>query len=498
MTTPKIIGAIDLGASSGRVIAGVFGAGAGSAGAGAAGLELHEIARFPNGPVERHGKLFWDFDALLKAIVEGVAKLGQFAQELGAPVISIGIDTWAVDYGLIGTDGQLLAQPRHYRDARNVIGAELVHQTLPQEQLYQINGLQYQPFNTLYQLTAEKHQDPSLFAQAKTVLLMPDLIAYLLTGVARAEITNASTTGMLDVRHQVWNQQLLYQLRLDDSLLPPLIKPGEAYGPLIETLRTSPALAATNVIAVGSHDTASAVAAVPKLAAGGAYLSSGTWSLIGVELASPVLTEASYRANFTNELGVNFKVRYLKNLTGLWLLQECVRVWDSRGHNINLAELVGTAANQTVTARINVNDPEFAPPGDMPARIQAHCKRSGQQVPQTPGQIARVILDSLADSYAEAIEQIQTLTGAKVTQLNIVGGGTQNQLLNQLAANATGLTVVAGPVEATAIGNLVTQAAAAGIVPADLASQRAFIAASFEPETYQPQLTPTTPKAVLL
>ncbi len=466
MNTPDIFGAIDLGASSGRVIAGEF---------GEHGLRLHEVARFPNGPVQQGSALYWDFDTLFAAIKSGLKALGDFALEKGTKVQSIGIDTWAVDYGLIDNEGKLLATPRHYRDERNLLGASVVHETVAQDELYKVNGLQYQPFNTLYQLTAEQLQNPELMQNASKVLLIPDLIAFLLTGAERAEVTNASTTGLLDVLTHEWNLGLAHKLGLRADLLPELIHPGEEYGNLIGIQHA--ALSETKVVAVASHDTASAILAVPKLNAEGAYLSSGTWSLVGAELKPPVLSDFSRQANFTNELGVNNTVRYLKNLSGLWLLQQCQETWK-----LNIDELLEGAKHTATAARIDVNDPEFVAPGDMASRIQVHVSRRGQEPPQTPAEITRCILESLADAYADAIKQLEELTGRSIKQLNIVGGGSQNHLLNQLAADRCGIPVVAGPVEATAIGNLVAQAGK----QFTLEQQRAFVADNFAPITFQP------------
>ena len=459
----EILGAIDLGASSGRVIAGVL---------SESELQLHEIARFPNGPVAEGEKLYWDFDALWGAIKVGLNKLGDFAAKRNSKVKSIGIDTWAVDYGLVDSSGNLVATPRHYRDERNLLGASVAHETVSQSDLYKQNGLQFQPFNTLYQLTAEQLQNPDLLDKAQTILLMPDLIAFLLTGSRRAEVTNASTTGLLDVHTHKWNLELCKKLGINPSLLPDLIKPGESYG-LLQGF-DNPALQDTEVLAVASHDTASAVLAVPMLDEQGAYLSSGTWSLIGAELNSPILSDLAAQANFTNELGINNTTRFLKNLSGLWLLQESMRTWG-----LKVEEVLEGAKYESTDARIDVNDPEFAAPGDMPARIQVHVTRRGQQAPQTPAAITRCILESLADAYASAVQELESITGRKITKLNIVGGGSQNELLNQLAANRCGIPVLAGPVEATAIGNLMAQT--------DIVNKRAFIAKSFEPKMFKPK-----------
>ncbi len=459
----EILGAIDLGASSGRVIAGVL---------SDAGLELHEVARFPNGPVTKGNQLYWDFDALMSAIREGLGKLGDFAVARGTTVKSIGIDTWAVDYGLVDAEGNLVAPPRHYRDERNLLGASVVHETISQAELYQENGLQYQPFNTLYQLTAEQLQNPELLQKATSVLLMPDLIAFLLTRVRRAEVTNASTTGLLGVKSRAWNTSLCNQLDIAISLLPELIQPGENYGPLVGF--ENDGLRGTLVKAVASHDTASAVLAVPMLDENGAYLSSGTWSLIGSELQTPILSDASAQANYTNELGFNKTIRFLKNLSGLWLLQESLRTWG-----LKVEDVLEGAKYEITAARIDVTDPEFAAPGDMPSRIQVHVTRRGQIAPQTPAQITRCILESLADAYAAAIRELEELTGRTISQLNIVGGGSQNELLNQLAADRCGIPVLAGPVEATAIGNLMAQT--------EIADKREFIAKTFQPKLFRPK-----------
>ncbi|MEY4018730.1 MAG: hypothetical protein RLZZ590_30 [Actinomycetota bacterium] len=467
-----VFAAIDLGASSGRIVAGVF---------EGKSLELNEVARFRNGPIEVGGELHWDFDRVYQSILEGLIALGDFAASRGQKVVSIGIDTWAVDYGLIGEDGKLLATPRHYRDERNLLGADAVHALIEQSALYAINGLQFQPFNTVYQLAAEQLQRPDLFAKTKTLLLMPDLIGYLLTGVSRSESTNASTTGLIDVKTGTWSRDLLAGLGLGTNILPELIEPGEILGKLLPAQVSHPALEET-------------VVAVPKLHQGGAYLSSGTWSLIGVELDQPVLNEASARANFTNERGVNSSIRFLKNLAGLWLLQESQRTWAEQGYEPSINDLLADAAKVETSARIDVTDPEFSAPNDMPFRIQNAVARTGGKVPQTPAQITRCILESLADGYLVAIEELKEITGRAVDQLNIVGGGSQNALLNQLAADRTGIRVVAGPVEATAIGNLIVQASAHGVVSADLAKQREFIAQSFKPQTFHPNTTQRSEK----
>lgn len=449
-------------------------------------VELIEISRFANTPVEKDGALFWNWDLLLEEIKAGLLKLAEFAAARGTKVSSIGIDSWAVDYALLDQNGQLLAMPRHYRDARNALGVAAVHDLVSQEKLFQENGLQFLPFNTLYQLAAEQLQNPELFSRARTLLLIPDLIAYVLCGEIRAEVTNASTTGLLSVSTRTWNAGLSNQLGIPAGILPKLIQPGEVYGTLNNPAVSHEALVGTKIIAVASHDTASAVLAVPKLEADGAYLSSGTWSLIGIESDVPILSQSASKANFTNELGVNSKTRFLKNISGLWLIQECIRTWNESGQNLTVEQLIAEADSITTQARIDVNDPEFTSPGNMPSRIQAHVARTGGVPPQTPAEIARCIFESLASAYAGALAEIEALTGNKILGLNIVGGGSQNSLLSQLAADYCGIEVAAGPVEATAIGNLTLQAASAGLLTNSSSAIREFVALNFPVSRFIP------------
>lgn len=449
-------------------------------------VELVEISRFDNTPVEKDGALFWNWDLLLAEIKAGLLKLADFAAARGARVSSIGIDSWAVDYALLDQNGQLLAMPRHYRDARNALGVAAVHDLVTQEKLFEQNGLQFLPFNTLYQLTAEQLQDPELFSRAKTILLIPDLIAYVLCGKLRAEVTNASTTGLLNVSTHTWNEDLSKLLGIPAGILPKLIQPGEVYGTLNNPDVSHEALVGTEIIAVASHDTASAVLAVPKLDADGAYLSSGTWSLIGIESDTPILSQSASKANFTNELGVNSMTRFLKNISGLWLIQECIRTWNESGQHLSVEQLIAEADGVTTQARVDVNDPEFTAPGNMPSRIQAHVARNGGIPPQTPAEITRCIFESLATAYAGVLAELESVTGRKILRLNIVGGGSQNSLLSQLAADYCGIEVVSGPVEATAIGNLTLQAAKAGLLTNSSSAIREFVALNFPVSRFSP------------
>ncbi|MGV9869389.1 rhamnulokinase, partial [Rhodococcus koreensis] len=392
------------------------------------------------------------------------------ALAVGFPEVeSIGIDTWAVDYGLLDADGNLLAEPISYRDDRTDAVIDTVHERIDPQALYGINGLQYLPFNTVYQLVAE--QESALWDRAAHIVLLPDLLAYWLTGELRTEATNASTTGLLDVRTGTWSRELLTRLDIPRSLLPPLQQPGEQRGILRPELADSTGLSrSTAVTTVGSHDTASAVAAIPATNHQFAYISSGTWSLAGVELAAPVLTEQARQAKFTNEGGVDRRTRFLRNVGGLWLLQESLRTWTDEGRNPELNALLAEAATLPAGGpEIDIDDTEFIRPGDMPTRI---CTAAGLPSSTSPAKVVRCILDSLATAYRDTIRQAVALTGATVEVIHIVGGGSQNALLCQLTADRSCLPVTAGPVEATALGNVLVQARAGGAAPETLEEMR--------------------------
>lgn len=470
----NVFGAIDIGASSGRVIAGWLDDGR---------LHLDVVHRFPNGATQSDGHLRWNLTGLYAQVLIGLRRLA--TRHPG--VTSLGIDTWAVDYGLLDAEGRLLAEPVAYRDGRTEAVVDEVHARLDPARLYAINGLQFLPFNTLYQLAAE--QQGPLWRRARSILLLPDLLAFWLTGEQRTEITNASTTGLLDAGSRSWSGEVLDALSIPVDLLSPLIEPGEVVG----TLR--PAVAAevglgedVRIIAVGSHDTASAVVGVPAVDRPYAYVSSGTWSLVGVELEKAMLTEASREANFTNEGGVDGRVRFLRNEGGLWLLQESLRVWGDAGEPVDqdtlLAEAAGLEPGGPV---VDVDRPEFIPPGDMPARIRAACVDSGQPAPESRAALVRCILDSLAAAYARTVGEAADLAGYPVETIHIVGGGCQNELLCQLTADLGGLPVLAGPVEATAVGNLVVQARAAGVLNGSLEQLRAAVLRSYPPIAYEPR-----------
>ncbi|MFD3924719.1 rhamnulokinase family protein [Streptomyces sp. NPDC058614] len=456
--------AVDLGASSGRVMVGRVGPDS---------LDLTEAHRFRNRPVRVPEGLRWDILALYAGVLDGLRAAGR--------VDSVGIDSWAVDYGLLDADGALLGNPVHYRDARTEGVAEKVWASVPAPDLYAATGLQYAPFNTLYQLAAARSS--AQLASAERLLLIPDLLAYWLTGEAGTELTNASTTQLIDPRTRDWSYDLAAKLGIDLRLFAPLRSPGDPAGFLRpEVLEETGLTGPVPVTAVGSHDTASAVAAVPATGEHFAYICTGTWSLAGLELDAPVLTEASRAANFTNELGLDGTVRYLRNIMGLWLLQECLREWGEP----DLTALLREAAEVTpLRSLVDAGDAAFLAPGRMPSRIADACRESGQAVPGSPAEVTRCILDSLALAHRRAVTEAQALADHPVDVVHIVGGGARNALLCQLTADACGLPVVAGPAEAAALGNVLVQARAHGLV-GDRTSMRRLLARTQPLRRYEP------------
>ncbi|MER5521550.1 rhamnulokinase family protein [Streptomyces sp. NPDC002763] len=465
MTGPGSYAAVDLGASSGRVMVGRVGRDS---------LELAEAHRFANRPVRVPEGLRWDVLALYAGVLEGLRAAGR--------VDSVGLDSWAVDYGLLDADGSLLGNPVHYRDARTEGIAEKVWATLPAAELYARTGLQYAPFNTLYQLVAARSS--AQFARAERLLLIPDLLSYWLTGEQGTELTNASTTQLIDPRTRDWSSEVAERAGIDLGLFAPLRRPGDPAGVLRpEVLEETGLAGPVPVTAVGSHDTASAVAAVPAVGERFAYICTGTWSLAGLELAAPVLTEESRAANFTNELGLDGTVRYLRNIMGLWLLQESVRAWGDPDLGGLLREAADVPALRSV---VDAGDAQFLAPGRMPERIAEACRASGQPVPRTPGEITRCVLDSLALAHRRAVTDAQRLADHPVDSVYVVGGGTRNALLCQLTADACGLPVVAGPTEAAALGNVLVQARAHGLV-GDLADIRRLVTRTQPLTRYAPR-----------
>jgi rhamnulokinase len=472
--------ALDLGASSGRVMVADVGPGE---------LRLAEVRRFPHEPVLVPGppdgapSLHWD---VLQLWAESVAGLREAARRFSG-IAGIGVDTWAVDYGLLDATGRLLGNPYSYRDTRT--GADVVdrvHQRLPPERLYELNGLQHLPFTTLYQLSAAAGTPP--LAAARSLLLLPDLLAHWLGAPPGTEITNASTTGLLSVHAPVWDGELLAASGVAAHLLAPLRHPGEVIGTLRPELAATTGLpAGTRITAVGSHDTASAVVGVPAEHERFAYIACGTWGLVGVELAGPVLSEAGRKANFTNERGVDGTIRYLRNVMGLWLLQESMRSWKRAGGAPDLAALLAEAARRPDGGPvIDVDDPVFLPPGDMPARIAAAVRALGRSEPGSEAAVVRCILDSLAAAFARTVHEAAELSGHQVDVVHLVGGGALNDLLCRLTARACALPVLAGPVEATALGNVLVQARSAGVLSGGLSDLRALVRATHELKRYEP------------
>jgi rhamnulokinase len=467
------VAAVDLGATSGRVVLGHVRADE---------VRLTPVARFANRPVRTPDGLHWSVLELYRDAVEGLAAAAHTAPELA----SIGIDSWACDYALL-RGGQMLGTPYSYRDERNLAAVDVVHAVVGPAELYQRNGLQHLPFNTLFQLTADRRR--GLLDLADTLLMVPDLLAYWLTGRAAAERTNASTTGLLNVATGAWDVELATRLAIPARILGPLVEPGTDLGALVPSARRGTGPTRARVTAVGSHDTASAVVAIPSTDPDVAYISCGTWSLVGVEVERPVLSEAGRQAGFTNEGGVDGRVRYLHNVMGLWLLSESVREWERDGSRIDLDALLAQAAEAGPTPRFDADDRAFLAPGDMPARIAGWLTDHGLSVPGTRPALVRCILASLAAAYARTVRAAGELSGRKIGAVHLVGGGSQNALLCQLTADAVELPVLAGPVEATALGNVLVQARAFGLVAGSLETLRTLVVSNFPIVRYEPRTT---------
>ncbi len=465
-TAGVTVAAVDLGASSGRVVRARVGS--------EDGLRLEEVHRFANGPVRVRGTLHWDVVGLYREILTGLRAAGH--------VDGIGVDTWGVDYGLLDANGALLGTPVHHRDDRTAGVAERVHELVSATELYVRTGLQELPFTTIYQLVAAA--GTCQLAAARRLLLIPDLLTSWLTGEDGAELTNASTTGLLAADGRDWDRDLARRVGIDPGLLPPLRAPGSVVGPLDPAVAADTGLdPATPVLAVGSHDTASAVVGVPATGERFAYVSCGTWSLVGVELDAPVLTEASRAANFSNERGVDGTVRYLRNVMGLWLLQESLRAWGSPPLEPLLRE---AETHDGPAVVVDAADEAFLAPDTMPDRVAAAVAALGQPVPESRAGIVRCVLDSLALAHRRTVREAVALSGRGVDAVHVVGGGARNRLLCRLTADACGVPVIAGPLEATATGNVLVQARALGALEGDLAGVRAFLAEQVTTETFEP------------
>ena len=480
--------ALDLGAESGRGLLGRF---------DGERLEMEEVHRFPNGPVRLFDTLHWDlprlFDEVKTAIRKGAAGAGQLD--------GIGVDTWGVDFGLVGRGDTLLGNAVNYRDARTNGMLEAALERVSRERIYEISGLQFLPFNTVYQLLALATSRSPLLEVTESLLLMPDLFGWLLTGRRVCERTNASTTQLLDARKGVWSDELCTALGLPRTILPELIEAGTTLGTLRPSVAEELGISrAFDVIVPGTHDTASAVVAVPAVAGSRnltasptapdwCYLSSGTWSLLGVEVPRPVITAETMEFNFTNEGGVAGTTRLLKNIMGLWLVQECRRNWAGAGRELSYDELTARAqAAPPFAALVDPDDATFLSHGDMPARLAAYCARTGQTLPKDEGAIVRCCLESLALKYRWGVDRLESILGTSLKTIHVVGGGSKNALLCQFTADACGRPVHAGPAEATAIGNILMQALGRGQL-GSIADLRSVVARSFPVTVYLPRET---------
>jgi rhamnulokinase len=496
MATTSNYLALDLGAESGRGLLGRF---------DGQRLELEEVHRFPNGPVRMLDTIYWDLPRLFEEVKASLRKAACGGGELDGA----GVDTWGVDFGLIGRGDTLLGNPVHYRDARTDGMLEAAFQRVPRERIYEITGLQFLPFNTMYQLLALARSNSPILEAAETMLMMPDLFGWLLTGRRAGERTDASTTQLLDPRNGTWSDELCRDLGLPRAILPELIEPGAALGPLRRSVAEEVGLARPlTVIAPATHDTASAVAAVPVRVSPAStsssastspsspaappdwcYLSSGTWSLLGVEVPHPVINVETMRYNFTNEGGVAGTTRLLKNIMGLWLVQESRRTWARAGREWTYEELIARAqVAPPFAALVDPDDTTFLATGDMPARLLAYCTRTNQTPPADEAALVRCCLESLALKYRWAIERLEAILGTTIRTIHVVGGGTKNALLCQFTADACGRPVHAGPVEATAIGNILMQAIGRGRL-GSIAELRAVVARSFPVTIYEPRDT---------
>ena len=471
--------AIDLGASSGRGIIGEF---------NGEKLTLRENHRFSNDPVNVNGSFMWD---MLRIFFEIKNSIRKCANSEDKDIKTIGIDTWGVDFGLLDKTGNLLENPYHYRDKRTENINVEAYKRIPKEKLYEITGLQYLPFNTIFQLLAASMQRPHIFDNAETLLMTPDLLNYFLTGIKKTEYTIASTSALLDAKKRTWanESELFTPMAIPSNIFTDIVMPGNILGGLLPEVLEDVGDIKAQVVNVGAHDTASAIAAVPAKGDDFVYISSGTWSLMGTEMKAPIINAKSALYDFTNEGGVNNTIRVLRNVMGLWLEQESKRQWEREGEKISFDELSAMAQNsEPFKSLIDVDCAEFIAPGNIPERIQDFCKRTNQYVPQTKGEIVRCIFDSLALTYKRTLSRIDELKGTKTPYIHIVGGGTKEAILCQYTADACGVPVYAGPVEATAIGNIAVQMMSQGEIK-NLQEARELIRNSFEVVTYEPQNT---------
>src|SRR5262245_50030568 len=474
MSTHKRLLAFDLGAESGRGVLGLF---------DGQRLELQVVHRFPNGPVRTLDTLHWD---VLRLHGEMLAGLRKCAAEYG-PIDGLGVDTWGLDVSLLGRRHTPLGNPRHYRDPHTENILDEAFARVPRQEVFRQTGLQFMRFNTLFQLLALQRDRSPLLDAAESLLMMPDLFHYWFTGVKTNEFTDVSTTQMYDPTARSWAYGLLQSFRLPTHILGTIVQPGTALGPLRTHVAADTGLSPVHVIAPAAHDTAAAVAAVPASGSSWAYLSSGTWSLMGVEIPGPLINEQTAAINFTNEGGVGGTIRLLKNIMGLWLVQECRRAWEKAGTFYSYDELTQLAeAAPPFVSLVNPDDAAFMLPPSMPAALGDFCRRTGQPAPAEPGAVVRCALESLALRYRWVLERLEELLGRRLDVIHVVGGGCQNTLLCQLAADACNRPVLAGPVEATAIGNVLVQAIGLGLL-GSLADAREVVRRSFEVVAYTPR-----------
>ena len=466
--------AIDLGASSGRGIIGEF---------DGKKLTLRENHRFSNDPVNVSGAFMWD---ILRIFHEIKNSIRACANSDDRDIKTIGIDTWGVDFGLLDKSGMLIENPYHYRDKRtDDISAE-AFKRIPKETLYNTNGLQYLQFNTIFQLLALSKDRPHVFDNAETLLMVPDLLNYFLTGEKKTEYTIASTSGLLDAKKRTWEKSLFSPMGIPEKLFTEIVQPANILGSLLPEVAGDIGEISAKIVNVAAHDTASAIAAVPASGEDFVYISSGTWSLMGTEAKEPIITPKSAQYDFTNEGGVNSTIRVLRNVAGLWLEQESKRQWEREGEKFTYNELSEMALkSEPLKSIIDVDSPEFVAPGNMPERIRDYCRKNGQYVPQTKGEIVRCIFDSLALAYKRTLSQIEELQNKRTQKIHVVGGGTKESMLCQLTADACGVPVYAGPVEATALGNIAVQLMALKEI-SSLGEAREIIANSFELVCYEP------------
>ena len=463
--------AFDFGASSGRAIIGTFENGK---------ISLEEIHRFDNGPVLMNGGFYWDLPKLFHEVKQGLIKAEKYGYE------SIGIDTWGVDYALITLDGLLLGNPYNYRDERTIPVFEKIKETIGESKLYKMTGIQNMNINTLYQLLETKENHPDFYALADRLILMPDLFGYLLTGKVYAERSMASTTQLLDPYTKDWNKKLIDKLGLDITKFPELVDSGTQIAPIKEEICKELDITPKMLTAIAGHDTASAVVAVPAKVKDFVYISCGTWSLFGTELDEPCITEMSAEMNITNEGGHNRTTRFLKNIIGLWMIQETRRQFKREGKDYSYADMEKMAREaKPMQCFIDPDDPRFTPPGNQIQRIREFCQETGQYVPETDGEIVRCIYESLAMKYKYTFENLQKCTGKTFEAIHMVGGGTKDRFLCQMTADATNVPVIAGPIEATAAGNIAVQLIAAGEIK-DLKEAREIIADSFSVQEFTP------------